>query len=108
MTKRIARRDFLKGTTAATLAVTGATSQISAQPQDASGNPDSFVRSQMPLRVRRVVTGHNGNGRAVVTIDEAVQKITSARAGHSDALIWQSAVPADNTDATDGALRPAP
>ena len=58
----------------------------------------------MNLRVRRVVTGHDERGKAVVTIDEAVSNITSKRAGLEGCVIWASdRVPADNLDPTDGA-----
>jgi quercetin dioxygenase-like cupin family protein len=63
----------------------------------------------LPLRVRRVVTGHDSGGQSVTAIDEIVPTVTSARAGHQDALIWTSGTtPADNRDAADGALRKGP
>ncbi len=30
----------------------------------------------MPLNIRRVVTGHDDNGRAVIAIDEIVRNVT--------------------------------
>ena len=35
----------------------------------------------MPFQLRRVVTGHDDNGRAVVLIDETATKQVSARPG---------------------------
>jgi len=37
----------------------------------------------MALQVRRVVTGHDANGRAVVKIDEASKNLVSSRPGQS-------------------------
>ena len=34
----------------------------------------------MPLQLRRVVTGHDANGRAVVKIDEISKNLTSSTA----------------------------
>jgi len=54
-----------------------------------------------PIQVRRVVTGHDGSGASVVTIDEPAA--ASARL----AQVWTTAsAPADNRDPTDGALLP--
>ena len=35
----------------------------------------------MALRVRRVITGHEGNGKAVVTIDEVAKHLFTGRPG---------------------------
>ena len=35
----------------------------------------------MALRVRRVVTGHNAQGKAIVQVDEVSQNLRSARPG---------------------------
>lgn len=60
----------------------------------------------MGLQVRRVVTGHDDNGRAVVVIDEVAKNIVRKRPGYESAVIWSTeSFPADNTDATDGATR---
>lgn len=56
--------------------------------------------------IRRVVTGHNENGRAVVLIDETAppKKIPTGAAYFL--TLWTSAVtPADNNDSYDGAQR---
>jgi quercetin dioxygenase-like cupin family protein len=61
----------------------------------------------MTLNLRRVVTGHDAKGRAIVTIDETLANATHPRAGLTASVIWSTAVsPADNTEALDGALRP--
>jgi quercetin dioxygenase-like cupin family protein len=45
----------------------------------------------MTWNVRRVVTGHDAKGRAIVASDEAVTKAVSARAGHSRLDLWKGA-----------------
>ena len=42
----------------------------------------------MSLNVRRVVTGHDSTGRAVVKIDETVKNAASRRQGVTSAVIW--------------------
>lgn len=62
----------------------------------------------MALQVRRVVTGHDSNGRAVVKIDDmkTLGSTTVARQGASSCVIWTTDVsPADNTADFDGAER---
>jgi quercetin dioxygenase-like cupin family protein len=61
----------------------------------------------MTLKVRRVVTGHDQEGRAVVKIDEVATKLSSSRPGHSSGLIWTTeGFPVDNDGDVDGAERP--
>lgn len=58
--------------------------------------------------VRRVVTGHDAAGRAVVVDDRRLVPVAIPSGDADFALIWTSAVlPADNDDDTDGRLRPA-
>ena len=58
----------------------------------------------MALTVRRVVTGHDHQGRAVVAIDEVAANVTSRRPGQEGCVIWATGViPADNLDPADGA-----
>jgi hypothetical protein len=58
------------------------------------------------LNVRRVVTGHDEHGRAIVAIDELCSNIISRRAQHASCVIWSSGTfPADNADPQDGATR---
>ena len=42
----------------------------------------------MALQVRRVVTGHDDNGKAVIKIDEVSKNVLSARPGASSSVIW--------------------
>jgi mannose-6-phosphate isomerase-like protein (cupin superfamily) len=61
----------------------------------------------MTENVRRVVTGHDENGKAIVTIDEVITRVSKIRPGHSAALIWSTTTfPIDNNDPTDGAAKP--
>ncbi|MBV9686422.1 MAG: cupin domain-containing protein [Alphaproteobacteria bacterium] len=60
----------------------------------------------MALQVRRVVTGHDNSGRAVVKIDEVAQNITSSRPGASACVVWTTeGFPVDNTGEEDAGLR---
>ena len=42
----------------------------------------------MALNVRRVITGHDANGKAVVKIDEVAKNATSGRPGATAVNIW--------------------
>jgi quercetin dioxygenase-like cupin family protein len=44
----------------------------------------------MSLQIRRVVTGHDDQGRAKVLIDEQVKNVFSQRAGAQYSVIWSS------------------
>jgi quercetin dioxygenase-like cupin family protein len=60
----------------------------------------------MPLQVRRVVTGHDKGGRAIVQIDGISQNLRSARPGATACVIWSSeGFPIDNTGTEDEGLR---
>ena len=60
----------------------------------------------MPLSLRRVVTGHDANGRAVVKIDEVSKNLSSNRPGASACVVWTTeSFPVDNTGETDEGLR---
>ncbi|MGH6769336.1 MAG: cupin domain-containing protein [Xanthobacteraceae bacterium] len=60
----------------------------------------------MSLKVRRVVTGHDANGKAIVTIDEVAQNVISRRPGHASCVIWSTGeFPADNDLDLDGGTR---
>jgi quercetin dioxygenase-like cupin family protein len=60
----------------------------------------------MSLQVRRVVTGHDANGRAVVKIDEITQNPPSGRPGRSACVVWTTeSFPVDNANETDGGKR---
>jgi quercetin dioxygenase-like cupin family protein len=60
----------------------------------------------MTLQVRRVVTGHDQSGRAVVTIDEVAKNLPSARPGFVASTIWTTeTIPADNSGSEDAGAR---
>ncbi|HTZ35383.1 MAG TPA: cupin domain-containing protein [Stellaceae bacterium] len=60
----------------------------------------------MTLRLRRVVTGHDADGKAIVTIDEIARNVVSPRPGVSASVAWTSeGFPIDNDGAADEALR---
>ena len=60
----------------------------------------------MSLNIRRVVTGHDQNGRAIVTIDEIAQNVISRRPQHASCVIWSTGeFPADNASDSDGGRR---
>jgi quercetin dioxygenase-like cupin family protein len=60
----------------------------------------------MTLQIRRVVTGHDSDGKAIVAIDEIAQNVVESRKGANAAVIWSTAsLPADNTEEGDGGLR---
>lgn len=60
----------------------------------------------MALQLRRVVTGHDANGRAVVSIDEVSKNITSSRPGQSACVVWTTeSFPVINTGDVDQGLR---
>jgi quercetin dioxygenase-like cupin family protein len=60
----------------------------------------------MPLQIRRVVTGHDESGRAIVAIDEISRNVISRRPGHESCVIWSTgSVPSDNSSADDGGAR---
>jgi len=60
----------------------------------------------MSLNLRRVVTGHDANGRAVVKIDEVSKNLVSSRPGSTACVVWTTeSFPVDNTDDADEGLR---
>ena len=60
----------------------------------------------MSLKIRRVVTGHDYNGRAVVTIDEMCRNVISGRPNHASCVAWSTGeFPADNSSDADGSTR---
>jgi len=60
----------------------------------------------MALRIRRVVTGHDAQGRARVAIDELCGNVISRRPNHASCVVWSTGTfPADNGDDADGATR---
>ena len=60
----------------------------------------------MALQIRRVVTGHNASGRAVVKIDEVAKNLVSSRPGAAACVVWTTeGFPVDNTGEEDAGLR---
>jgi quercetin dioxygenase-like cupin family protein len=60
----------------------------------------------MTLRVRRVVTGHDQTGKAVVLMDEECRNVVSRRLKHSSCVVWTTgSFPTDNSGWEDGAAR---
>jgi len=56
----------------------------------------------MTLQIRRVVTGHDEQGRAKVLVDEQVKNVISMRPGANSSVIWSSeGFPVDNDGNTD-------
>ena len=63
----------------------------------------------MSLQIRRVVTGHNAKGQAIVEIDEIAKNVISSRPGASSCVVWSTkGFPVDNdgfSDPTGGAFK---
>ena len=52
----------------------------------------------MSLKIRRVVTGHDAQGRAKVLIDEQVKNVISSRPNANSSVIWSSDMLPVNND----------
>ena len=62
----------------------------------------------MALRVRRVITGHDGKGKAIVKIDEVAKHLFTGRPGATACNIWTTeGFPVDNDGAEDAGQRKA-
>jgi len=60
----------------------------------------------MAYKFRRVVTGHDADGKAVIDIDETVEDLSPLRPGANAAVAWSTkGFPVDNNDPTDGRTR---
>lgn len=60
----------------------------------------------MGLQVRRVITGHDAKGRAVVKIDEVSKNVASSRPGASACVVWTTeGFPANNDGQADEGLK---
>ena len=60
----------------------------------------------MPLHVRRVITGHDASGKAIVKIDEVSKNAFTGRPGATGINVWTTeGVPANNDVAEDAGLR---
>jgi len=61
----------------------------------------------MSLQIRRVVTGHDANGNAVVQIDEIAKNVATTRPGAQAAVIWTTeGFPVSNNGNEDTCNRP--
>jgi quercetin dioxygenase-like cupin family protein len=68
--------------------------------------PTAAGETHMDLQVRRVVTGHDAAGRAIVKIDEISKNLSSNRPGATACVVWTSeSFPADNGGDADEGLR---
>jgi quercetin dioxygenase-like cupin family protein len=60
----------------------------------------------MALKIRRVVTGHDASGHAIIKIDEVAENLVSSRPGASACVVWTTeGFPVDNTGEEDAGLR---
>lgn len=60
----------------------------------------------MALNLRRVVTGHDKAGNAVVTTDETVKNVVSARPGAQACVVWSTeGFPVNNDGGADESTR---
>jgi mannose-6-phosphate isomerase-like protein (cupin superfamily) len=60
----------------------------------------------MSLQIRRVVTGHDAHGRAIIAIDETCSNVLSRRPGQQACMVWSTgSFPTDNATAADGGAR---
>jgi quercetin dioxygenase-like cupin family protein len=61
----------------------------------------------MSLKIRRVVTGHDEGGKAVVQIDEVCRNVISRRERHHSCVVWSTAsFPVNNSGDEDESARP--
>jgi mannose-6-phosphate isomerase-like protein (cupin superfamily) len=60
----------------------------------------------MSLNIRRIVTGHDAAGKAVVLTDEICTHVGSRRPQHHSCVVWSTGeFPSDNEGMQDGGLR---
>jgi quercetin dioxygenase-like cupin family protein len=61
----------------------------------------------MSLKIRRVVTGHDDHGKAIVLFDERCRNVISRRERHHSCVVWSTAsFPVDNSGREDEPARP--
>ena len=61
----------------------------------------------MDLKIRRVVTSHTPDGRAIVAIDEVAKNVVSGRPGTSSCAVWlTTGFPVDNNGNHDSSSAP--
>lgn len=60
----------------------------------------------MSLNIRRIVTGHDEHGRAIISIDETCKSVVSRRPGQQSCMVWSTgSFPSDNDSDADGGAR---
>ena len=60
----------------------------------------------MALKVRRVITGHDATGKAIVKIDEVCKNVVSGRPGASACVVWTTeGFPVNNSGQADESAR---
>jgi len=60
----------------------------------------------MALKIRRVVTGHDASGHAIIKIDEVAENLGASRPGATACVVWTTeGFPVDNTGEEDAGLR---
>jgi quercetin dioxygenase-like cupin family protein len=60
----------------------------------------------MTLNIRRVVTGHDASGKAIVKIDEIAKNVISSRPGANSVVVWTTeTLPANNDGQDDESTR---
>jgi len=60
----------------------------------------------MTLKIRRVVTGHDASGHAIIKIDEVAENLGASRPGATACVVWTTeGFPVDNTGEEDAGLR---
>ena len=55
------------------------------------------------MRIRRIITGHDADGKAGIVIDEMSSDLVHVRPGATFCNVWSATLPADNDDPSDGA-----
>jgi len=60
----------------------------------------------MSFNIRRVVTGHDDDGKAVILIDEICKNVVSRRERHHSCVVWSTtSFPVENSGSEDESLR---
>lgn len=60
----------------------------------------------MKFPLRRVVTGHDEQGQAIVQFDDVSTRLVSKRAGHDSFVVWTTKGAVDNANNDDASLEP--
>lgn len=63
--------------------------------------------ASMTFPLRRVITGHDDQGKAIVQFDDVSTNLVSKRPGHNSFVVWTTkGNPVDNSGTADDALQP--